>query len=155
MLVGRQRLAGQTPAEILKHRIEDAPVSLRTIDPGIPQAVDALILKCLEPDREQRFQTTGELWTVLDGLDANGVPLPPVRRLTARLVAAVVTLVVALLVSTYVVTRRAVEPPKAHAPVSVVIADFDNRTNDPALNQTIEPTLKRALEGASFITAFD
>ena len=36
-----------------------------------------------------------------------------------------------------------------------MIADFDNRTNDPALNGTLEPTLKRALETAGFVSAFD
>ena len=42
-----------------------------------------------------------------------------------------------------------------HDPVSVVIADFQNNTKDPAFDGTLEPMLKRALEGASFITAFD
>jgi tetratricopeptide (TPR) repeat protein len=39
--------------------------------------------------------------------------------------------------------------------VSVVIADFDNRTADPAFDRTLEPMLKRALEGAAFISAYD
>src|SRR5262249_33434683 len=43
MLVGRQKQAGLTPVEILKHRIEDAPESLRTMDPEIPQALDDVI----------------------------------------------------------------------------------------------------------------
>ena len=37
----------------------------------------------------------------------------------------------------------------------MVIADFENRTNDPAFDRVLEPMLKRALEGAGFITAFD
>ena len=39
---------------------------------------------------------------------------------------------------------------------SVVVADFENRTNDPAFDRVLEPMLKiRALEGAGFITAYD
>ena len=52
-------------------------------------------------------------------------------------------------------TRQAVAPPVQHDPVSVVIADFQNNTNDPAFDGVLEPMLKRALEGASFITAYD
>ena len=82
-------------------------------------------------------------------------PLPLVRRLTPRMMAATVLFVIALLGGTYFLTRRALEPPKQHDPVSVVIADFENRTNDPTFDRTLEPMLKRALEGAGFISAYD
>src|SRR6185436_16729632 len=39
--------------------------------------------------------------------------------------------------------------------VSVVIADIENRTAEPAFDRTVEPMLRRALEGASFVTAYD
>ena len=92
---------------------------------------------------------------MLDDLDDRGIPIPIVRRLTPRMIAATAVLVAALLAGTFVVTRRAVAPPKQHDPISVVIADFENRTGDAALDRTLEPTLKRALEGAGFISAFD
>ena len=91
----------------------------------------------------------------LDRLDETGNPLPLVRRLTPRMMAATALLVIALLGGTYYLTRRVLEPPKQHDPVSVVIADFENRTNDPAFDRTLEPMLKRALEGAGFISAYD
>ncbi len=69
--------------------------------------------------------------------------------------AAAAVLVIAMLGGTYFLTRRAVEPPKQHDPVSVVIADFQNDTGDPTFDRTLEPMLKRALEGASFISAYD
>src|SRR6185436_14440008 len=98
---------------------------------------------------------TAELVAALNRLDPNGKPLPLVRRLTPTMMAATAALVVAMLGGTYVVTRRAVEPPTQHEPVAVVIADFQNGTKDPAFDRTLEPMLRRALEGASFITAFD
>ena len=42
-----------------------------------------------------------------------------------------------------------------HDPVTVVIADFDNTTDDTAFDRALEPMLRRALEGASFISAYD
>ena len=85
----------------------------------------------------------------------SGKLLPLVRRLTPRLVAATAVGVLILLGGTYFVTRRAMEPPAQHAPVSVLIADFQNGTSDPTLSRTLEPTLKLALEGAGFISAYD
>ena len=46
-------------------------------------------------------------------------------------------------------------PPKEHDPVTVVIADFQNRTGDASFDRALEPTLRRALEGAGFISAYD
>jgi eukaryotic-like serine/threonine-protein kinase len=39
--------------------------------------------------------------------------------------------------------------------VSVLIADFQNGTGDPAFDRTLEPMLRLALEGAGFISAYD
>jgi eukaryotic-like serine/threonine-protein kinase len=141
-------------AELLR-RVEKAPSPVRTLDATVPEAIDRLIARCLETDPAARFQTSAELVAELDRLDENGKPLPLVRRVTPRLMAAIALVVVTMLGGTYVVTRRAVEPPKQHEPISVLIADFQNGTNDPTFDRTLEPMLKRALEGASFISAYD
>ena len=156
MLIGRRPLPkGLTLAEAFERRLFETPTSLRATDPSTPAAVDEIVLRCLQPEPEKRFKTTAELVAALDNLDDRGIPIPIVRRLTPRMIAATAVLVAALLAGTYVVTRRAVAPPKQHDPISVVIADFDNRTNDAGLDHALEPILKRALEGASFISAFD
>jgi serine/threonine protein kinase/tetratricopeptide (TPR) repeat protein len=41
------------------------------------------------------------------------------------------------------------------APMTLIIADFNNHTGDIVFNGTLESTLKLALEGASFISAYD
>src|ERR1700735_259144 len=41
------------------------------------------------------------------------------------------------------------------APMTVLIADFNNHTGDQVFSGTLESTLKLALEGASFINAYD
>jgi hypothetical protein len=46
--------------------------------------------------------------------------------------------------------------PKApHAPVSVLVADFTNHTGDPIFDDTLELMFNVALEGASFVRAFN
>jgi eukaryotic-like serine/threonine-protein kinase len=47
------------------------------------------------------------------------------------------------------------KPAAPIAPMTVIIADFSNHTGDPVFTGTLESTLKLALEGASFISAYD
>ena len=156
MLIGgrRSERAASAIAE-LQGRIEHAPPAPRTVNPEIPPAIDEIISRCLEPDPDKRFETTVHLQTALDRLDENGKPLPIIRRLTRRGVAAAAAIVLLLLGGTFYTGTWLFAPPKAHDPVLVVIADLQNGTNDPTFNHTLEPMLKRALEDAGFISAYD
>jgi len=51
----------------------------------------------------------------------------------------------------YTLTRA----PLTHDPVSVVIADLQNATNDATFDGTLEPVLRIALEEAEFVNAYD
>jgi serine/threonine protein kinase/tetratricopeptide (TPR) repeat protein len=153
MLVGRRPAPkGLNAYQALMHRCETEPTSLREVDPAIPEAVDAVVLRCLQLDADKRFASADEIVAEFDRLDEAGVPRPVVRRLTRRMIAAAAVVVVALVGATYWTARRAA--PVEHAPMSVLIADFENTTADPALDATVEQSLGIALEGASFITNF-
>lgn len=61
MATGRPPFEGETPLSVAhKHRYEPVPEP-RAINPQIPPALDRLILRCLEKEREKRYQTTEEL----------------------------------------------------------------------------------------------
>ena len=121
----------------------------------MPEALDALIARCLEPDPDKRFQTTTELEAELEPPRRQRQADPDqARRRHAGMMAAVIALAVALLGGSWWYARTLI-PPAAHDPVSVVIADFKNSTGDPTFDRTLEPMLKRALEGAGFISAYD
>ena len=156
MLLGLGHRHGDlSSVEELQRRMTDGCAPLRAVDQKIPEAFDRIVSRLVEPDRTKRFQTTAELVAALDRLDENGVPLPLIRRLTPRLMAAAAVIVAALLGITFFVTRQALAPPVVHDPVSVVIADFQNNTGNAAFDGVLEPMLKRALEDASFIIAYD
>jgi tetratricopeptide (TPR) repeat protein/tRNA A-37 threonylcarbamoyl transferase component Bud32 len=156
LLLGRRRATHSISAiDELRSRMQKAPPPARSVISDIPVPLDSLISRCLDPDPAKRYQTAGEVAADLDRLDENGELLPLVRRLTPRLMAATVVLVIAMLGGTYFLTRRAVEPPKQHDPISVVVADLQNTTGDPAFDRTLEPMLQRGLEGAGFISAYD
>ena len=156
MLVGGHRSeTAKSAIDELKSRMLAAPPSARTLIPEIPEPLDLVITRCLQPDPRRRFTTSAELLAALNRLDDRGKVIPIARRVTKPMVAATALLVVALLAGTYVVTRRAVAPPVQHDPVSVLIADFQNQTGDPAFDRSLESVMKLALEGAGFITAYD
>ena len=155
MLVGMRRLDDPTEAiNELMSRIEQAPKSVQTIDPTIPDDVARVVTRCLQPDPAARYQSVGELLAALDAVKTDPKAVTKTRPLNKALLAALVLSAVAVPVLTWWLTR----PPAVAAPrepVSLVIADFQNTTGDPAFDQTLEPMLKLALEDAGFITAFD
>ena len=154
LLVGPRKRPQQTLEDLCRDS-DDPPMPLRLIQPDLPEALEAVVLRCLQRHPARRYQTTAELLAALNRLDDQGKKLPAIRRVTRRMVAATAVLGLMLLAATFYVTRIVTVPPVQPDPVSVIIADLDNRTGDPALNGTLEPMLRRALEGAGFISAYD
>ena len=154
-ILGRRRAApGENLLDELRSRMKHAPPPVRSVDPGIPEAFDAVISRCLDPDPAMRYQTTSELEADLDRLDDDGLLIPVKRVVGVKTLAAVITLAVGL-VGGSVWYARTLRPEKPHDPVSVVIADVQNRTGDAAFDRTLEPMLMRAFQDAGFISAYD
>jgi serine/threonine protein kinase/tetratricopeptide (TPR) repeat protein len=152
MLAGRRRVE-QAPSAVfeLQKRMAQPPRPIRSVVPEVPEPLDKLVTQCIEPDANKRFQTAVELVAALDRLDDNG-KLKPKKRVVRMPVAVAVALALLTLSGyIYYVTR----PPVTHDPISVVIADFENGTGDSAFDRTLEPMLRRGLEVASFINAYD
>ena len=155
LLLGRTRAAHLESAFAeLQQRMREAPPPPRAKNPAIPAALDRLVVRCINPDKTKRIGSTRELDAELAKLDANGVPLPLVRRLTWRMAATVAVVVASLLGATFWLARGPAQAVQ-HEPVSILIADLQNDTGDVTFDGTLEPMLKLALEGAGFISAYD
>ena len=139
-------------AELMK-RAEAAPEPVRTVNPDFPQALDRMITRCLQPDRDQRYQSSAELAADLDKLDEDGEPLPVLRTLSRRMMAAAGVLVLMLVTGTWWFART---PPVPVEPelTSVLIADFENLASDSVFDGAVEQAFAIAIEEASFITAY-
>src|SRR5207247_9592399 len=147
--------SAQQRIDAMKQRVSDGLPPVRSVDASIPEALDALVMRCLERDRDARFATTAELCAALARIDDAGELIPEPARVSKRVLAASIVPVPGLLAGMYVVGRRAAPlPATAHEPVPVLITDFDNRSGDPVFEGSIEQTLAIALEGASYITVF-
>jgi tetratricopeptide (TPR) repeat protein len=151
LLLGQRRFTeAVSPLAELQERLDHAPPSPRSLDPDIPEAIDAVIMRCLAPDPAHRYQSTADLAADLARLDDEGNPLPIQRRLTWGLVGVATAGAIALAAGTYWFTRPIPPPPLT----SVLVADFEDRTNTPVFQGTLENALASGMEGASFITAY-
>jgi serine/threonine protein kinase len=82
MATGQRAFSGDTAAEVHEAILHQAPVAPRELNPEIPPELEAIIRRCLEKERERRYQTAEELMGVLEGLpDAppNGGTNQPAR----------------------------------------------------------------------------
>ena len=157
MLLGERRMTSHaSPIAELKARMEQAPASPRAVNPAIPPALDAIVARCLHPDPGARYETTGDLAAALASLDDEGQPLPEPqhKRFSVRAIAGMVLLVAILVVSAVWLTRQATLTPAAVPPVSVLVSDFANPTQDAAFGGVLEQALAVGVEGASFVTVY-
>jgi eukaryotic-like serine/threonine-protein kinase len=154
MLLGRRRHehADSAIAE-LRTRLERALPTPRIVDEAVPEALDRIIGRCIAPKLEDRYQTTQELVADLDRLDAEGRPLPSQRRMIHAVVAGAIALVVSMFALNWWLVKSRT-PATAHAPVSVLIADFDDQTKNPVFKGALEDALRTGVEQSSFITAY-
>ncbi|HEY1354450.1 MAG TPA: Stk1 family PASTA domain-containing Ser/Thr kinase [Ktedonobacteraceae bacterium] len=68
MLTGRTPFDGDTPVAVAMQHIQDPPVPPGELNPGIPQAVENIILRCLEKIPEMRFRDGSQLARALESL---------------------------------------------------------------------------------------
>ena len=168
LVVGQSPYYSETPLATLWKRLQEKAKPLCEIDPTIPKAFSDIVEKALEVEPENRFANAGEFAQRLESwlgvspsmigsiTDQALVPLPvqkPIWKYTA--IAATVLL---LAVAGIGLPRRFFTDSSkkvAPAPLSVLVADFTNHTGDPIFDDTLEPMFNVALEGASFISAFN
>ena len=172
-LILYELLAGVTPfyaesaiASLLK-RTQQRAVPLTDVDKNIPGTLSNIVAKCLERDPGKRYQNAEELDADLrawQGRSGNGkvsassgrLGVQRIGKLSWPLLAGTGVLVVAIAagIAWYVIRGQQAAKSVSHAPVSVLVGDFANHTGDSVLDNTLEPMLGVALEGASFINAY-
>jgi len=138
----------------LRARMQAEPPRLRTIDHTVPEAVDELVSRCLQPDPAARFQSSADLVAALNRLDDAGKlrPLPVQLLKSVRFWTAAAVAAIAVAATTWLIADRPVPP--TPDPIAVLVADFANKTGEPVFDGLMEPAITVGIEGASFITAY-
>ncbi len=164
MLVGRQRLAQtENPMTELLARMAKAPPAPRSIDPTIPESVNDIVVKLLDPNPANRFASTREMVAALDRLAPDGSIRSDIHEVIvhdapARSKLAIAALLIVMVggVAGWVVSQQSAGSvvSASHDPISVLIGDFENRTGDQMFDGVVEQALSLGIEGASFISSF-
>jgi serine/threonine-protein kinase len=68
MLMGRPPFRGPNAADVLAKHINEAPVSMRDINPTIPKDFADAIMRCLKKDPADRFPTATDLRGALESV---------------------------------------------------------------------------------------
>ncbi len=146
MATGRVPFEGDTPLSIaMKHKGE-IPKDPKASNPEIQEGLNNLILKCLEKDKEKRYQSAEDLYDSLSHLE-KGIPtteraVPKRKPLTSREITVtfglkklliptliVITIVVFAIIAWRLLPRReAALTPKIDNSIAVI--SFENQTGD-------------------------
>jgi eukaryotic-like serine/threonine-protein kinase len=160
MLTGHLPFQGRSTYEVMMQRVQHEAPTARSLNPVIPERISRIIEKCMATRAAARYASVQEILQDLDGdaaprLARRSEPMPVAVK---RAIAAAVALLAMLgALAAWRVSQREDAPAAARQrnPVSVLIADLDNRSGDPIFNETLEPILSIGLEGAPFVTAYN
>lgn len=159
MLTGELPFEAGTPAGKPRETSEP-PRPPHEVDKNIPAPLSQIVMKCLEIDPQKRFANAKELlqqvelWLGPQAESVVTVTAPERLPLYWRVIGT--GLAVALAVMAVALGFRVGKRPEAaRSLVSLLIADFENRTEDPIFDGTLEPMLSIALEGAPFISSYN
>jgi serine/threonine protein kinase len=157
MLMGASRHSGETSYTELAKRMQAPPAPMRSIEPAVPAPLERIIMRCVQPAPAERYQTISEVIAALKTLDDAGHERPIVRLTTRRqlvawtIAAAAGALAIAGIAWWWLPSPA---PPAQRPPMSVLIADFENRTGDDVFAGALEQALGVGIEGASFVNAY-
>jgi eukaryotic-like serine/threonine-protein kinase len=164
LLTGKMPYQADSALASLVKRTHERAVPISEQSASIPRALSDIVGKCLEPKLQDRYQHVGEILADLEawqgGRAAATLKFPSSTRPWGQTipwhwigaVAAVLVLAFAGMMLRGRFTK--VSPAKSNG-VMVLVADFTNHTGDPVFDGTLEPMFNVALEGASFINAYN
>jgi serine/threonine protein kinase/tetratricopeptide (TPR) repeat protein len=168
MLTGQVPFEGDTPFTIGVKQKSEIPKDPRGLNAQIPQDLSRLVLKCLEKDKERRYQNADELKANLEkiekGIPTAERPVPKRKTVTSKSITvtfsrkrlAIPTLVVALVAIAAVIWFVFLKKASVLLPEqkrSIAVISFENQTGDPAydyLSKVIPNLLITNLEQSGY-----
>jgi serine/threonine protein kinase/tetratricopeptide (TPR) repeat protein len=160
MATGAPPFRGDSAGLILDGILNRAPAPVGRLNPGLPQELARIIGRCLEKDRELRYQHASEILADLQGLqrdrqsthvERNATPVrqsllaqPRIRWLSIG-----AAILVAAAVAGAIYNRR---PATLTDKDTIVLAEFTNTTGDPVFDETLRQGLMVQLQQSPFLS---
>jgi len=171
MATGKQAFLGRTGGAIIEAILTCAPPAVRSVNPQIPAQLEEIINRCLQKDRNLRYQTAAEVRSDL-------------RQLKRASESGQISSIAATAMSAPVLTTPALAPPhwfgwqtavagaavlvallatagwffsmrRAHAlsqSDTIVLTDFVNKTGDPIFDDALRQGLAAQLQQSPFLS---
>jgi TolB-like protein len=151
MVTGRVPFEGDTPFTIgVKHKSE-MPKDPKELNTQLPEDLNLVILRCLEKDREKRYQSAGEvraeLTRIEKGIPTTEIEIPKRKPITSREITVtfglkklfipalvVAALVIAAVIIWQLLLKRQAIPIASSDRPSLAIMYFENNTGDEKLD---------------------
>jgi eukaryotic-like serine/threonine-protein kinase len=155
---GKRPFVGKNRVLMMNAILNEKPVTPSRVNSELPAAVDTIIMKALEKDREQRYQHASEMRADLQGMkrDTDSARMTSAKpaaatgirkRWSAIVPASVVVLAFSVAISFYF--RRT---PKLTNKDTIILADFTNTTGDPVFDGTLRQGMTMQLEQSPFLS---
>jgi serine/threonine protein kinase len=155
MATGVRPFRGDSSAAIFDAILNNAPVAPVRLNSNVPPDLERVVAKCVEKDRNLRYQHASEIRTDLQRLKRDtttsrkpGVTTDIAKRSKAIVLAAAAVL--ALFVAGYFYYFH--RTPKLTDKDTIVLADFINKTGDPVFDGTLRQGLAIQLEQSPFLS---
>ncbi len=147
MVTGRAPFEGDTPLSVAVKQKTETPEDPRKLNSQIPENLSQMILRCMEKDKEKRYQSAGELRSELDKIE-KGIPtaervVSKRKPITSREITVtfglkklfipalvVVALVIAAVIIWQLLPQKEAIPPTPSGKPSLAILYFENNTGD-------------------------
>ena len=159
MATGTLPFQGESTGVIFEAVLNRAPVAPVRLNPAVSQELERIIAKCLEKDRDLRYQNAADIRTDLRRMkrDSESAPLttsPQSRSAPAigklwKVVAPAAVAALALSLASYFYFHRT---PKLTDKDTIVLADFTNTTGDPVFDGTLRQGMAVQLEQSPFLS---
>ncbi len=158
MATGTLPFRGESSGVVFDAILNRAPVPPVRLNSEVPAKLEEIINKCLEKDRNLRYQHASEMRTDLQRLKRDtesgriAVTEAPAARVAKLWKIAVPVLLVALLVAGGLYYRSHRQSTHLTDKDTIVLSDFDNKAGDSVFDDTLKQGLSVQLEQSPFLS---
>jgi len=138
MLTGKRPFEAETSSEYIEKHLYTKPPSPSKINPLIPPFLERITLRCLEKDRDKRYQSVEEFLKDLEEYKEESRAMPALPRAKKLLkYASIIPLILLVAFGIYFLIGKKKPAPSASSPedrISLAVMYFENNTGERALN---------------------
>jgi eukaryotic-like serine/threonine-protein kinase len=156
MATGQMPFRGESQGAIFDSILNRTPAAPVRLNPDVPADLERIIEKCLEKDRDLRYQHAADIRTDLQRMKrgssssepaALAATMRPAKSRKPIMAVAAVLLLLSVAGYTYLSGK-----PKLTDKDTIVLGDFTNTTGDPVFDETLRQGLSMQLEQSPFLS---